>query len=279
MYFETYINQRRNDRKNPIIYTFILMEITIDRLRFSHLWNSEYSKFVNQIVAIFAIYDPEALHLKKAFGKLLNVLPDLEKVKAQEVSNALSKPLQELDNERDTLLNAIVAQVKAMGKLTMSSIAPHVIVVKRFLDIHGRDIAKANYNSATDRTTKMLADYDAKADVKNAVAALNLAILFDQLSIVNTQFDNLFLQRSHDDVATEKVDARAIRTKTDKALNSFFNGFEFCSDEYDELDYQTPATEMNNMIAYYKTQLKARATRRCEGKDVSKEDPIDGSPI
>jgi len=250
------------------------METTIDRLRFFNLWNSEYSKFVNQIATIFATYDPEKLHLQKAFRKLLNVLPDMAKIKAQEAGNALSKPLQEFDNERDTLQNAIVAQVKAMGKLTISSVAPHVIVLKRFLDIHGRDIAKANYNSATDRTAKMLADYDAKADVKKAVEALNLKILFDQLSVVNAQFDNLFMQRSHDEVATEKVDIRAIRTNTDKVLTFFFNGFEYCSSEYDELDYQTPGLEINNLIAYYKTQLKARATRRIEGKDVSKEDPI-----
>jgi len=255
------------------------METTIDRLRFSHLWNSEYSIFVNQIAAIFGNYDADALHLKKAFGKLLNVLPDLERVKAQELGSAKSKPLQVLDSERDTLHNAIVAQVKAMGKLSLTSVAPHVLVVKRFLDTHGRDIAKANYNSATDRTNKMLADYDTKADVKTAVEALNLKILFDQLRIVNVQFADLFLQRGHEEVSIEKIDIRAIRTKTDKVLTSFFNGFEFCSDEYDEPDYQTPAIEINNLVAYYKAQLKARATRRSEGNDVSKEDPIAGAPI
>lgn len=31
---------------------------------------------------------------------------------------------------------------------------------------------------------------------------------------------------------------------------------------------------MNNMIAYYKTPLKARATRLSEGKDLSNEAPI-----
>jgi len=36
----------------------------------------------------------------------------------------------------------------------------------------------------------------------------------------------------------------------------------------------TPGNELNDLIAYYKTQLKARATRRKAGKDVSKETPI-----
>jgi hypothetical protein len=44
--------------------------------------------------------------------------------------------------------------------------------------------------------------------------------------------------------------------------------------EYDELDYATTANEINDLVAYYKTQLKARATRRNGGDDVSGEKAI-----
>ena len=74
--------------------------------------------------------------------------------------------------------------------------------------------------------------------------------------------------------SVEKVDAEAIRAQTDKALTAFFEAFEFCSTEYEELDYQTPANKMNELISHYKTQLKARQTRRHEGQDVQTEDPI-----
>jgi len=250
------------------------MKVTIFRVKLNHLWNSEYSMFVSQLVAIFMKYQPEALHLKKAFERLTALMPQLAKIKAQELSNAISNQLVELDNERDTLFNAIVAQVKNMGKLSLASIAPHVVVMNRFLDIHGRDIAAANYNAETKRINDMLADYNSKADVKVASDSLTLTIFFQQLATVNTQFANLFLQRTEENAATETVDARAIRAETDKVLVAFFDAFEFCSSEYDELDYQTPANEMNDLISYYKTQLKTRATRRSSGKDVHTEDPI-----
>jgi len=250
------------------------MKTIINRLPLKGLWNSEYSIFVNQIVAIILKYQPEALHLQKAFAKLTAMLPNLEKIKAQELSSALSNSLHELDSERDTLINAIAAIVKALGKPNMPSIAPHVVVMKRFLNVNASDIAKANYNAATERTRKLLADYDAKADVQAAASALNLKMLFDQLSVVNTQFATMFLQRTEEEAAQEKVDARAIRTETDKVLTAFFNAIEYCSDEYDEPDYVTPANELNDLIAYYKTQLKARATRRKAGDDESKEPPI-----
>jgi len=250
------------------------MPVEISRLTFKNLWNNEYTMFVNQIVVIADKYDPTSLHLQKSYSKVTAQLPALAKIKAQEKSNALSNQLQELDAERDTLIVAIIAQVKAMGKLSMPAIAPHVVVINRFFDQHGRDIATANYNAETERLTDLLADYNAKADVKAAAQALNLTMLFDQLGIVNTQFAALFLQRTESDAATEKVDTRAIRTETDKALTAFFDAFEFCSSEYDGLDYITPASELNELIAYYKTQLKARATRRNSGKDVSVEEPI-----
>lgn len=250
------------------------MKTTINRLHLASLRNSEYSIFVNQNVTIVSKYETETLHLKKSFDRLIALLPELEKVKAQELSNALSNTLHELDNERDTLFTAIVAQIKAMGKLSLPSIAPRVLVLNRFLDIHGRDIATANYNAETERISNMLTDHDAKADVIAAFAGLNLSLLIDQLRSVNTQFAGLFLQRTGEDAAKEKVDSRAIRTKTDKVLAAFYDAIEFCSSEYDDLDYATPANELNTLIDYYKTQLKARATRRSEGKDVSVEEPI-----
>ena len=250
------------------------MKSTIIRLQLVRLWNSEYSIFVNQIVAIILKYQPELLHLQKAFAKLTAMLPGLEKIKAQELSNALSNSLHELDSERDALINAIAAIVKAYGKPNMPTIAADVIVMRRFLNVYASDITKANYNAATERTRNLLADYNAKADVQAAAKALNLNMLFDQLSEVNSQFATMFLQRTKEEAAQEKVDARAIRTETDKVLTAFFDAFEFCSTEYDELDYVTPANELNDLIAYYKTQLKTRTTRKKGGKDVSGEMPI-----
>ena len=250
------------------------METKINRLQLNHLWNSEYTRFVNQVVDVFVKYDSEKLHLQKAFVKLLNVLPDLEKVKAQELSNALSNSLQELGNDRANLIKAIFMNAKILGRLTLPSVAPHIVVLKRFLKIHGSDISDANYNSATERTIKLLVDYEAKADVKAAAEAAGLKLLFDNLSVVNTQFANLYLQRAEEDADKEIVDTRTIRSETDKILTTFFNAFEFCSSEYDEPDYTTPANRLNEVIDLYKTQLKARATRRKAGEDVSKEPAI-----
>ena len=251
------------------------MNVKISRLPYKLLWNSEYPIFVTQLNGIVQKHNPAALHLSKAYGKVTTRLPEVAKIKAQELSNAISNKLQDLDAERDTLLSAIFAQVKTMGRLNMAAFADNVKVLEHFFDTHGRDIPMANYNAETKRINDLLADYDAKAEVKTAAAALNLAILFEQLRTVNTQFAELFLQRTEEVAAIEKADTRAIRNETDKTLNALFDAIEFCSSEYDELDYTSLANEVNDLVAYYKTQLRARITRRNAGKDVSTEKPIE----
>jgi hypothetical protein len=250
------------------------MSTKINRLDLTKLWNSEYTIFVSQLINIITKYQPKNLHLSKAFNKVAAFAPELAKIKAQELSNAISALLLQLDSERDILFKAILAQIKALGKVNLPSIAPHVLVLKNFMNIHGDDIADAPYNAETKRLNDLLVDYNAKADVKLAAETLNMKILFEQLGTVNATFARQFLQRTEETSAIEKVETRTIRTELDKALKEFFDSFEFCSREYSELDYTTPANELNELTNYYKTQVKARATRRKTGKDVSEEPPI-----
>lgn len=250
------------------------MKVKIIRLQLSHLWNNEYCMFVSQLVAIFLKYNAEALHLRKAFDRLQATSPEIAKIKAYDLSNAISNQLCDLNNERRTLIVAITKQTKTFGRLSMAGVAQHVDVLTRFINKHGREIGTTNYNDNTKRFNDLIADFDSNPAVQEAASVLYCRILFDQLRTVNTQFASLFLQRTQEDSSIQTVDTRAIRSETDDVLNDFFNAFEFCSLEYEGLDYQTPANEMNDIISRYKTELKARTTRRLEGKEVHTEKPI-----
>jgi len=251
-----------------------LMKVKIFRVHLKSFRNSEYTIFVSQLVAIFLKYNAELLHLKKSFERLTAFIPDLENIKAQELSSAYSILIHDLDVQRDNLFNAIVNQVKNIEKSGLASLAGHVAVLNRLLDKHGRDIAADNYNAETKRLNDLLTEISSNAEVSAAIVAANLSLFVDELRTVNTEFNSKFMQRTQTDSAIEVVDARVIRTESDKALIAFFDAFEFCSSEYDELDYQTPANELNEHISHYKTQLKARDTRRTNGKDTTTEEAI-----
>ena len=102
--------------------------------------------------------------------------------------------------------------------------------------------------------------------MKTAAEALSLSIIFEELRNVNTRFDSLYMQRVENEADVEKVDSHAIRKEINKILTDFFDAIEFCSSEFDGLDYVTPANELNELIGNYKTLLKARTTRSRKSK-------------
>ena len=70
------------------------MSLKILRLDYKSLRNSEFTMLVNQVVSIPEKYNPADLHLTKSLGKVTVFLPDLAQIKAQELSNKISKVLQ-----------------------------------------------------------------------------------------------------------------------------------------------------------------------------------------
>ncbi len=249
------------------------MKTIIHRLPLTHLLNSEYSIFVTQLIAIFAKYQPGLLHLKKAYDRLIAMMPQLVKIKAQEVGNSITSSLEQLANERNILVKGIMNQIKMLGKLSMPDLESYVLTMKRFMEVYGSEITTGNYNAATERTNKLLAEYNAKVELQDAVDGLYLKMLFDQLSAVNSRFAKLFVQRTEQEASQERIDIRAIRIETDKELTALFDAFEFCSSEYEDLDFKTPAKELNELIDYYKMQIKGRTSRRNAGKEISNGAP------
>jgi hypothetical protein len=250
------------------------MKVQIFRLPLKSLRNNEYTMFVSQLVAIFLKYNAEQLHLKKSFERFTAFMPELEKVKAQELSSVYSNLIHDLDVQRDNVFKAIVAQVKNIEKSGLSALMPQVAILNHLFDKHGRDIATDNYNAETKRMNDLLTEISSSTEITAAITATNLNLFVDQLRVLNTDFAAKYMLRTEEGAAIETVDARAIRTESDKALIAFFDAFEFCSTEYDDLDYQTPANELNEHITHYKTQLKTRDTRRTNGKDTTTEETI-----
>ena len=254
------------------------MHVKISRLAFKSLRNSEYTMFISQLVAILLKYNLDALQLRKSFDRLVALTPELDKIVAQDLSSAYSNKIRDLDAQRDNLFAIIVSMVKNLEKSGIATLAPHVELLKRLLDKHGRDIAEAGYSAETKRLNDFLVEISTNANLMAAITATNLALFIDQLRTVNTEFASKFMTRVEESSTSEVINAHIIRRVSDKTLTSFFDAIEFCSSEYEDLDYVTPANELNELITYYKTMLKARESRRMAGKDTSVEAPIEPKP-
>ena len=242
-------------------------------MKLRQLHNSEYVLFVKQLINIINKYFPDALHLTRALGGVTSMVPQLEKIRAKEKRNALTQQLKEIDKSRDNYIRVIHAQVKNIGKLNLLITDAFVKTISRLLEKYGHDLATANYPTESQQIIALLTAYNASQELKTAAEGLNIAQYFDALDEANSQFEEIFMARIKIKASTEKVDSLAIRLVTDIRLTEFYKAIEYCSREYDDLDYATPVAELNHLISYYKTVLKRRATRRKTRKNKKKDKP------
>ena len=272
------VNQKDIDILRTLFANHLNTEIMeeIERINFASLWHSEHPRLYNRLVSIVEKHNPKTLHLE---GPLLRVkahLPLLAKIEAQEQGNALSKSITLADNKRDNLILAITGMTRSLASADMEAQRAHVDVVAAWLKKHNANtLPKANYTSETERLDDMLDEIERNAQLKSALETLHIKGLTEELKSTNEEFENLFTQRSQDISANETIDSKAIRTAADKDMRKLFSFIELYQDEYDEVDYRPLTKELNTMLAYYKTQLAARATRIKNKKDAEKENPIE----
>ena len=255
------------------------MKVKITRITLSLLRNSEFVLFINQIVDVLKIINLSLLLLADDFEKLSETLISLAKVKAQENAELMTKELKRLDMKRSALFRSILQEIHALSSSDDHAIIVALGVINHFLDVQGRDIARLDVSTKTQKIFDLFTAFIADAEVQAAVIILHLDVLFTPLRENNAAYNTLFIQRSQKKADIEKVDIKAIRRETVQVYQSFVKSVEYCSEHSKSLDYAPLANNMNDLIGYYKAHLKARATRRKNGKDVKTETDISPKTI
>ncbi len=246
----------------------------IIKYNFRGLWNSEYPLVVKRLIAIVAKYNPGLLRLQRAYNALDVFSPQLDKIEKQELADADSTRMSELDQRRDTLFNVILNVAKHFKRTPIEGVSKAAQAVLDLLKKHGHDIPAANYTAETKRLYDMCANFRRQPEAMEALASLSLLPLFEELETANAAFDTLFMDRHENQAGAERIDVRAIRMECDKAVSSLWGAIEFCMEEYGEGEYIDLVNAINKFNAYYKQQLTARATRRKAKADVAKDKPI-----
>ncbi len=252
-----------------------MSKVKLVKYKLGGLWNSEYPLVVKRLIAIVAKFIPEALRLQRAFNTLDAYSPQLDKIEKQELADADSARLSELDQQRDTLFSVILNVSTHFKRTPIENVSKAAQTVLSLLKTHGHDIPAANYTAETKRLYDLCASFRRQPEAIEALASLSLLLLFEEMETANAGFDTLFMSRHENQADAQRIDVRAIRLECDKAVTSLWSAIEFCMEEYGEGEYIDLVNAINKFNAYYKQQLAARATRRKAKKNVAGEKPIE----
>jgi hypothetical protein len=252
------------------------MKVKIERIRYKSLRLDEFILVVIYTIDICGKHNNVILHLDKSFDELSSFRPVLESLKVYVRKNEKVTRLGELDDERDTLIICVNNVVNAFEDINIPEINESHEILSTLLNNHkAKTIASDSRTSETERLQKLENDVNASTEIQSAFAKFGLQPVVTRLFASNKEYDALFREYIIEQSAQERIDTMELRKNCTKALMQYFDAVQYCAFAYEDLDYNPLINELKQLSAYYSQQLKARATRRNNGKTTDEEPSIE----
>jgi len=252
------------------------MKVKIERIQYPSLRNREFPTVYYQTVGICEKYNMKSLHLEKSHGELISFRTPIDGLTVYLRKSAELAQASQAEVGRDTLIQSINQLVKGYGHVTIDVVYPHYNVLNDLLKKHDlKTMAGGSHAAETERLLLLETEIKATPTVQDAITALGLTPVFTHLFAANHEYDNLFRAHIAHKSETPHIDVVGLRRDTGKSMTQFFDAVQYSAYVYEEVDYTPLVNELRTLNQYYIQQLKARATRRKNGKVTDEEPPIE----
>jgi Family of unknown function (DUF6261) len=198
-------------------------------LQLARLRNSEFIQFINDVLGIVSLNDPQALLVLGQFNALTAEKDVLQSLFNKEQASALTDELITLDEQRDNLLNGIIALVQGYSYSQDPLQKKSALALQVNITSYGTGIARENYQSETTIITKLLNDWTTMPELAAAIALLNLSTWQTQLAAANAAFNAKYLARTQeigsappDSLKEKRASATDAYTDLRDFINSYF---------------------------------------------------------
>ncbi|MDR0420921.1 MAG: DUF6261 family protein [Prevotellaceae bacterium] len=247
--------------------------LKIERFRFQSLKNVEFTLVVPHIVNIVEKHPIVEQQLQKRMDALKALLPELDKIEAQERKWHDAKQLDEYERLRDSYVNTLIRTERTYSRVAVPGYEDASAKLTALFDKHGRDIADDRNTAETQRLYNLAEDIDRTAGMIEALTVLALLPVYNAMKEANTHFDELWQRRNAELSEAEHVDSKAIRAACVKALNALYDGIEYWAAESENTAWKPLIDEISRLGTYYQQQIKARTTRR-KNSENSENEPL-----
>jgi glutathione S-transferase len=252
------------------------MKEKIERIRYTALRVDEFTLVAIYTIDICGKYNNEILYLGKSYGELSSFRSALESLQVNVRKNEKLIRLGKLDTERGSLIRCVNNVVNNFEGVNLPEISESYEILSALLDKHKtKTIASDSRTSETERLQKLEADVNASSDIQEAFRRFGLQAVVNRLFVANREYDAMFREYIADESTKERIDITELRKNCTKTLGQYFDAVQYCAFAYDNIDYRPLINELKQLSAYYNQQLKARATRRKNGKTTDEEPPIE----
>lgn len=249
----------------------------VQKLKMSHLRNSEFLGFHKNALAIVMQNDPATLNVEAATTAYSGKIAELEGLYKQDAFNPITAELEEADHQRDEVFSGIVNLLAGNANHFMPDMKEAAQLLQRDLEKYGANFVRESYVSETTDLENIIADWRSKPELSAAVTKLGILSWITELERVNQLFNTKYIARTASYAAETDETTKGKRVEVTAAydeLCKYLNSYAFLNDTP---EYRTTISEINALIDQYSVMLKQRRGKTASAKKAADNPPV-GSP-
>lgn len=224
------------------------------------LRNSEFAQFTSDVLELIKRNDPVTLQVEEAYNALLVENEQLIDLMKPEKGSTLTEQVEAADQRRDLAVSGINQVVSGYTNHYDETTRTHALTLQRHLEQYGAiGLARENYQSETASIRSVVADWEAKAPLAEAITFLNLTGWKEELIQANAAFSDLYINRTEE---TGSASPETVRSKRLDMVPQYYELRDLIASYYTiqkgAEPYGSIVSKLNALIDKYQALLAAR---------------------
>ena len=235
---------------------------------FGNYRNGEYLQFMKNVLTIYQKFDLDALHLTSRVQVLTDSTASMNEVFMSITAHELTPELQLLDQRRDKALIGIRLYLDCMTYKEEDTVVKAAQLLQANYFSHGDRIEKLSYQQETAVTDALLNDWATTPSLVAAQTTINITDWVALLKELNTQFNQLYVNRAQTTLKPGQIEEKRIQMRTaydELALDTM----SYARIAEDKTSYLEIIDDLNGLIGDYNQSVTLRLSGRSTDSEVT----------
>ncbi len=187
---------------------------------FRLLRNPEFIQQGKDLATLILGANPTSLFIQKQYDVFNNSILALDDTFKLSQKSELTQVLINLDEKRDDIFIGMCFIIDGYAKSWLPNIKAQALQLKESIDVYGRDITVANYQSESASISSLIDKWENTPALADALTALHIDDWKAALKATNTLFTTTYTNRATDDGAKSMLPKmKVLRNNTMVAWN------------------------------------------------------------
>ncbi|MEM9832320.1 MAG: DUF6261 family protein [Bacteroidota bacterium] len=227
---------------------------------------NEFIQFVRNTLLITSQHNPTQLKIKTQYNELNKIFQRLEQAYKQDNTSDINAELAQLDTQRDQAI--ICLRMISEGYMRHPDEALQLAgkEVNTCINKYGTRLYNLNYSAETSALKNIARDLQTIPECMQAIEAMHLGDVVNEMKRVNQEFEKLFIQRLRESSETEGQSTKELVQFTTEAYRTLIKHVEAHDTLTPSAEYTLFISHLNENIEHFNEIVDRRkSSQETEG--------------